>query len=157
MYPLLPTMRGVTPAIIRQAVDELAELYREDEVTLSQQIVWLELLLERTETIPQLDKERIRERLKMYDRLWEDNPKVKNIRAESKAEGLAEGQVEGEVRALQRALVSIVSVRFPELTELARQHVVLIQQPDALDLLVRQLTTAPDERVARWILSPSAA
>jgi hypothetical protein len=49
------------------------ELYRDDEVTLSQQIVWLKLLLERTGTVSDLEKERIKGRLTMFDHLWEEN------------------------------------------------------------------------------------
>jgi len=59
-------------------------LYQEDEVTLSQQIVWLELFLERTDTIPPLEKSEIQENLKVYDLLWLENPKVQQIRAEGK-------------------------------------------------------------------------
>jgi hypothetical protein len=49
----------------------------------------------------------------MYNSLWEDHPKVKQIRAESEAkgkvEGKAEGLVEGEIQTLQRVLVNIVT------------------------------------------------
>ena len=47
----------------------------------------MELLLERTDTISAQDKRKIQERLDMYDRLWEENPKVQKIRAESEAKG----------------------------------------------------------------------
>jgi len=157
MYPLLPTMQGANRAIIRQAVDELAELYREDEVTLAQQIIWMELLLERTDTVPPSEKRRIQEELKMYDPLWEENSKVRRIRAESKAEGLAEGLAEGEARGLQMALLSAVRVRFPELTELAQQNVGRINDTANLDMLLKHVITAPDERTARWLLNSAAA
>jgi hypothetical protein len=115
MYPLLPTMRGTNHVLMKQAMDELAALYREDEVSLSQQFVWMELLLERTETVAPLEKAEIQKELKMYDPLWENHPKVKKIRAESKAEG--------ELKASQKILVNVVKVRFPALTELAQQKV----------------------------------
>jgi len=79
-------MQGANRAIIKRAVDELSELYREDEVTLAQQIIWMELLLERTDTVPPSEKRRIQEELKVYDPLWEENSKVRRIRAESKAD-----------------------------------------------------------------------
>ena len=164
MYPLLPTMKGANRAVIKQAVDELTELYREDEVTLAQQIIWMELLLERTDTVPLPEKQRIQEELKMYDPLWEENSKVRRMRAESmaegeakgKAEGLAEGLAEGEAKGLQMALVSAVKVRFPELTELAQQTVVQINDTTGLDMLLKHVITAPDERTARWLLSSAA-
>jgi hypothetical protein len=153
MYPLLPTMQGADNTIIGKAMDELAEMYREDEVTLSQQFVWMNLLLERTETISPQEKYKIQERLNMYDPLWEEHPKVKKIQAESKAKG----REEGEIRALQSALVTIVKARFPTLAELAHQKVAQINNPGALNLLLEQISTAPDEKMVRFLLSPSAA
>jgi hypothetical protein len=145
MYPMLPTMRGANDAMIVQAMAELAELYREDEVSLSQQFVWMNLLLERTDTIDLEEKQKIKERFKMYDPLWEEHPKVKQIRAES------------EARALQNAVVTIVKARFPELAEFAQQQVTKFNDPGALDLLVQKVSTATDEAWVRWLLSPSAA
>jgi hypothetical protein len=164
MYPLLPTMQGANRVIIKQAVDELSELYREDEVTLAQQIIWMELLLERTDTVPRPEKRAILEELKVYDPLWEENSKVRKIRAESKAEGLAEGLAEGEARGeargeakgLQMALVSAVKVRFPELTELAQQKVGQINDTSNLDMLLKHVITAPDANTARWLLTSAA-
>ena len=156
MYPLLPTMKGANRAIIKQAVDELAELYREDEVTLAQQIIWMELLLERTDTVPLPEKQGIQEELKVYDPLWEENSKVRRMRAESEAKGRAEGEARGEAKGLQMALVSAVKVRFPELTELAQQKVGLINDAAGLDMLLKHVITAPDENTARWLLSSAA-
>ncbi len=157
-------MQGANRAIIKQAVDELAELYREDEVTLAQQIIWMELLLERTDTVPLAEKRGIKEELKVYDPLWEENPKVRKIRAESKAEGLAEGEAKGkaegeakgEAKGLQMALVSAVKVRFPELTELAQQKVGQINDTSNLDMLLKHVITAPDANTARWLLTSAA-
>lgn len=156
MYPLLPTMRGANATLIKQAMEEMAVLYREDEVTLAQQFVWMQLLLARTDTISAEEKSKIQEQLNMYDRLWEDNPKVKKIRADSKAEGIAEGmakgQVQGEVAALRRTLVTIVSLRFPAIAELAQRQVRQLNKPEELDRLVQQVTTAPDEATVRKLL-----
>ncbi|SRR5713226_5399241 len=149
MYPLLPTMQGTNHVMMQQAMDELAELYREDEVTLAQQFVWMNLLLERTETIAPPEKVAIKEALKMYDRLWSESPTIKKIRTES--------ETQGEVRAAQRMLVNFVKLRFPALTELAQQRISQINKPDALDLLAQQIYTAPDEHMVRWLLSTPVA
>jgi hypothetical protein len=97
----------------------------------------------------------------MYDPLWENHPKVKQIRAESRAEGEAEGEArgraEGEILASQKMFVNIVKVRFPALGQLAQQEAARISNPDALDLLAQKVVTAPDENVARWLLTPPAA
>ena len=90
----------------------------------------------------------------MYDRLWEDNPRVKKIRADSKAEGRAEG----EIATLQKMLVHIVSLRFPALTELVQQRVKQLNKPEELDRLVEQAAIAPDEATARrQLLGPPTA
>ncbi len=149
MYPLLPAMQGTNADLIAQAMAELADLYKDDEVSLSQQFVWMELLLERTDTISSLEKVQIQEKIKMYDPLWDKHPKVKKIREES--------EQEGEIKILSRDVVRIVKTRFPNLTELAQQEVDKIKIPDVLDHLIDQLLGAPDETVARYILHPSAA
>jgi hypothetical protein len=105
----------------------------------------MNLLLERTETITPQEKYKIQERLNMYDPLWEEHPKVKKIQAES------------EIRALKSAVVTIVKARFPTLAELAQQKVAQINNSGALNLLLEQISTAPDEKVVRFLLSPSAA
>ena len=85
MYPLLPAMKGANEEIIASALAELKALYREDEVSLAQQFVWMEVLLERTTTISAEEKVRIQEGIKMYDALWEEHPRVKKINAAAKA------------------------------------------------------------------------
>ncbi len=124
----------------------------------------MELLLERTDTVPLPEKQGIQEELKVYDPLWEENSKVRRIRAESEAKGRAEGEAEGraegeakgEAKGLQMALVSAVKVRFPELTELAQEKAGQINDTAGLDMLLKHVITAPDERTARWLLSSAA-
>jgi hypothetical protein len=177
MYPVLPVMRGTDHVLMKQVMDELAELYREDEVSLSQQFVWMQLLLERTDTISPQEKEKIQEALKMYDSLWNEHPRVQKILAESKAQGLAQGLEQGLERGLKQGLeqgleqglakgalqnsrkmfINIVKARFPALTELARQEAAKINSPDALDILAQKIVTAPDENIARWLLSALTA
>ena len=165
MYPLLPTMQGTDYPLIQQVLDELTELYKEDEITLSQQIIWMSIFLERTDTIAKREKYKIQEKLNMYDQLWEENSKIKKIRAESKAEGIAEGIAEGEargeargeVKALQEVLVTTVELRFPALAELAEKQVKQVDKTDQLTLLFRQITTASDENIVRHVLNSLAA
>ena len=82
MYPVLPTMQGVDHVLMRTAMDELFEFCRGREERFAEQFVWMEILLERTETIAAREKERIRRELQVYDSLWENHPRVKQIRAE---------------------------------------------------------------------------
>ncbi len=149
MYPLLPTMRGVNTALIQQAMDELAALYREDEITLSQQLIWMEIFLERTDTVPQSEKYKIQEKLDMYDKLWEENPKIQRIRAES--------EIKGKVEGLQDALITTIRARFPALADLAKEQVRKIQKPDVLDLLIQQISASSDENFVRFALTSFVA
>jgi hypothetical protein len=134
----------------------LADLYRGEEGTLAEQFVWMELLLERTGTISVREKKEIQKELKMYNSLWENHPKVKELKAEL-AESKAKLRAEGEIQALRRTLVHIVQVRFPDLTEVAQQKAEQISNAGALDLLVQQIIVAPDEDIARWLLAPPTA
>src|SRR5258708_3314322 len=148
MYPLLPTMQSVNHEMIKQVMDELIALYREDEVTLADQLVWMSLLLERTDTIPPQEKSEIERQLHMYDQLWEESPRIKQERAKSRTEG--------ELQAEQTMFVNIVSARYPGLTELAKQQAAQIDNPAALDILAQKVVIAPDENIARLLVSPTA-
>ena len=149
MYPLLPTMQGVTAEMLLQAMEELVQLYREDEVTLAQQFVWMELLLSRAATIPERQKQEIQRRLSMYDPLWEEHPKVKQIRAESKTEG--------ELKALRSMVVIIVKARFPDLAPLAQERAAQLKDTKTLKQLGERLAAAPDKQAVSDVLSPSVA
>ena len=85
----------------------------------------------------------------MYDPLWEEHPKVKNIRVESRTEG--------EVQALRSAIVTVVKVRYPELGEMAQQKVEEINTPEVLRFLLAQISAEPEEVGVRSMLRPTAA
>jgi hypothetical protein len=160
MYPLVPAMQGANAAVIEDVVSELAELYREDEVTLAEQLVLMELLLSRTTTISKEEKAKIEGSLKMYDPLWEEHPKVKRIKAQAKADAQAEVQAKVEKAKVEIArtnFLQVVRARFPELAALAEQSIEKIDSPDMLQLLLVQVASAANETVARNILHPSAA
>ena len=157
MYTFLPAMKHCTPELLKRAMDEMAEMYRHDQTTLSQQFVWMQLLLERSDMLPLPEKVKVKEQFSMYDPLWENHPKIKQIRAESRAEGRAEGEAKGEILTAQRMFVNIVKARFPALGELAQKEAARISNPESLDLLAQKVVTAPDENIARWLLTPPAA
>ena len=180
LYSLLPAMEGANPQLLSKAIDEMIEYYQDDQTVLAQQLRWMGILLRRADTVPLEDKRQIEERLNMYDDLFEKDPKMQRIRAESKAEGRAEGIIEGEARGiakgeakgiakgeargiakgeakgeakgLQIALVTVVEKRFPPLAELAQTKVQRLNKPDALNLLLQGIAVAPDEDTARLLL-----
>jgi hypothetical protein len=144
MYPLLPTMLGLHADLVTQVLNELSELYRDDEVTLAQQFVWMKLLLERTDTIPPLEKGKIQERVAMFDKLWEESPTVQKMREQYYEKGKVENS--------QSMLVDAVQIRFPDLTDFAQKQVRLCDDPSVLKLLFQKILTAPDVKTARWLL-----
>src|SRR6266705_1915985 len=115
MYPVLPNMQGVDHVLMRTAMDELFEFCRGREERFAEQFVWMEILLERTETIAAREKERIRRELQVYDSLWENHPRVKQIRAEvaaSKAQLEAQfkkgrAQIEAERAQVEKGRVQL--------------------------------------------------
>ena len=157
MYAFLPTMQGANEALLKQAIDELIEYYKHDDTRLARELRWLGILLRRTETVPLDDKRKVQERLDMWDSLTEQDPKMKQIRAQSKAEGKAEGEAKGELKASQRMVLALIDVRFPSLIELAKRHVKQVKDPETLTQLAKQIAIAPDEDTARSILVSYAA
>jgi hypothetical protein len=156
MYPLLPTMQNVHANLIFQVMQEMAELYRHDQGTLSQQLIWMQLLLERTDTVPDLEKEKIEDMLNFFEELWETSPRVQRMREAMREQyhmqGLQEGRQEGELLALQRILVNTIRARYPDLAEFAQQQASHLNKPDALELLIQKVMTAPDASTTRWLL-----
>src|SRR6266852_5162165 len=113
------------------------------------------------EMVSPQDKRRVEERLKMFDSLLEQNPYIQELKdrvaAEAKAKGKAEGEAEGEVKGLQVAVIEIVRRRFPALVDLTQQRVERVRKPDVLSQFVGQISTAPDEATAAWLITTLAA
>jgi hypothetical protein len=159
MYPLLPTMKNVHAKLISQVLQELTELYRDDQATLAQQLIWMQLLLERTDTVPDVEKEKIEEMLDFFEELWETSPRVQRLReqmrqqyhVEGRQEGLEEGRQEG-LKVLQDVLVNTVQARYPDLAELVRRQADHFDELDVLKLLIQQVMTAPSDDAVRKLL-----
>lgn len=152
MYAFLPTMQGADEVLLKQAIDELIEYYKHDDTRLARELRWLGILLRRTETVPLDDKRKVQERLDMWDSLIEQDPKMKQIRAQSKAEG----EAKGELKASQIMVLDLIEVRFPQLIGPAKQSVKRIKKLEALRQLAKQIAVAPDEATARQVLSSYA-
>jgi hypothetical protein len=147
LYPLLPTMHGVTIPMLIEAIDELKKHYTGQK--LSRRLLWFRTLLGRTKRLLPEDKRIVEKEINMFEELLDDDPylRERDERAEAR----------GAVQALQKTTVNIVKRRFPELVKLAEQRVAQITSSDVLEELVGMLSTAPDENTARFLLSPTAA
>ena len=171
---------------MNNATSKEAELYRNDHATLAQQFVWMEILLARSSTISLEEKRIVERKLNMYDSLWEEHPKVKQIKAAAKAEAKAEAEaaalaarleaeaaalaarleaeaaakaarLEAELQLLRENIGTAVKIRFPALTESAQAYVQQINKLDVLRYLFERILAASDEAEARIILHPPAA
>nr|AIA10752.1 unknown Function [uncultured bacterium] len=149
MYPLLPTMKGATHRLLKSAMKELAEKYKNDNDTLSDFFAYMVILLDRVETITPLEKARMKEMLSMYNNLWDQSPIVQRMKAASEAEG--------ELKGLRRALVSIVQSHFPVLADLAKERTEQITDSEKLNSLLIQVSNAQDEESVRVLLAPTVA
>jgi hypothetical protein len=152
MYALLPAMSGANAHLLDQAIDEMVEYYKDDEITLARDLRWMGIILRRTDCVLKEDKRMIQERLSMYDDLMENDPEMKRLREKYKSEGLAEGLAEGEIKALRKTILTVVKTRFPSLVKQAQQRVAHIADVDDLTALFEQIMTASDEASARAFL-----
>ena len=157
IYALLPTMEGVSLELLLGVIEEMIQYYQDDKVKLARQLLCFRVLLQRARRLSPEETIQVKERLRMYDSLLDEDPYIQEREALARARGKAEGKAESEIKTLQRVVVTIVRGRFPQLVELAQQQVTRVDKPDALNLLVEQISTAPGEDTARWLLQKLAA
>ena len=169
MYTLLPMMQDVNATMLLQAIDELIEYCKGDESKLDRRLLWLSTFLRRAEVMPPLEKQRVQERLKMFDELLEQDEFVKKQRErglqeglqqglqEGRQEGRQEGLQEGKLEAFQMILIDIVRRKFPSLEDLAQRRAAQTRQVDALREVINLVSAVNDENIVRVILNPSAA
>jgi len=153
MYPWLPAMENADSGLLSRAIDDMVEYYQGKEATLTRQILWFSLFFRRADLLPLQEKQKVEERLKVFEQLLEQDEWVRRQKALSEQKGEQIGIAKGE-RALQETLVTIVQMRYPALVELARQKATSsIRGLDALRLAIEQIVAAPDEATVRFLLN----
>lgn len=152
LYGLLPTMQGLSDELLFQAIDEMVEYYRDLETHLRDELLCFRVLLARAQRLPEDEMLRVERRIRMFDPLLEDDPWVKEKVAEGVLKGIAEGEARGELEAFKRVLLSLIGTRFPSLIVLAETAAARAKQPDALNVLVVQISAANEEQAARNLL-----
>lgn len=92
----------------------------------------------------------------MFDPLLEQDPWIKELRAQDRAKayktGHEEGIIEGELKSLRSILVNIARKRFPALSALAEAKATQVDEPEVLSVLTEQISLAADENSARKLL-----
>jgi predicted transposase YdaD len=156
MYALLPTMQGASEPLLRQAIDELVDLYRDNDRRLARELLWFGLLLRRVTSLPSEVKQRIEEKLSMWDNLIAEDPKLKKWFDMERLEGREEGREEGRAEALAEAsaalrstVLSTLERRFPRLVEESQASIENIRSFDSLRQLIAEIAVAQDEDAAR--------
>ena len=152
MYALLPTMQGADEELLLQAIEELGQVYQSDTEKLANQLIWMGILLGRSSTVPLEVKGTVQRRLDMFEQLWEEDPRIRDIKARSEARGELKGRVEGRVEGKVEMVSSLIKKRFPDIAEEAQQKVQRIQKPEKLDTLAEWTMSAPDEKAFLWAL-----
>lgn len=143
MYTLLPAMKGANAPMLLQAVEEMEQEYK--GLHLARHLVRFRTILRRSKTLSEQDKQIVEERLHMYDSLLDEDPEIQELVAKA------------ELRGQQKAVIDIIEMRFPALTEEAQEKVARLNKADQLSQLMKQMVMAPDEAKARWALKTFAA
>ena len=176
MYTLLPAMKGVTVAMLLQAINEIELRYPQPHLT--RHLLRFQTILRRSKTLSQQDKQIVEARMKSYDSLLDGDVELQKEIQEVIHRGIEEGlqreaeklqreaeKLQREAEKLQReaeesiiaeqqqTVLYIVEVRFPALLEVAKQNVPLLKRRNELRQLAKQIMRAPDETFARWALN----
>jgi len=142
LKPLFVLARGGTdPMIIKEVVADLGEAQQFGLLSISK--LFADLVFGNE------DQEWIERIFAMYSDPLSQTPTYQKLVKQGRDEGLQEG--------LQQALLEVIEVRFPSLTDFARKKVPQVAKPDALNLLIKATVIAPDESVVRLLLESAAA
>lgn len=152
-------MKKVDADLLYHVMQILTEIYQDNQEMLKQHYVCMQVLLSRTGTINDTEKAKIKERLHMFQELFDGSPLIQEIRKVSHDQGLEEGIQQGleqgiqqGIQNLQTVIVEVVQDSYPVLAEFARQQASHINDPKKLNKLIVQLTKASDANAIRSIL-----
>lgn len=159
MYALLPAMCGASQEMCVQAIEQMIQYYQGDDDELRNQLLCFGIMMRRAEMLPTVELNEVLKMMKEYDPLIAEDAYLQALVAEladKKALELvaeAEARIRAEtVATFQHTLMNIIKVRFPLLAQHVEGEKALPDSPEALNLLIVQISSASDERVARAIL-----
>jgi len=149
LYTLLPAMKGVSVALLLEALREMEQHYSEKE--LQRHLPRFYSILQRSNMLTEQQKGQVMEILETaygHDWLIETLPEVIDL-AEKRH---AEGKIEGQVEEAQKMLVKVVEARFPALVAQAQERAECAGDASELDNLIVEIIKAPDEAAAQRLL-----
>jgi hypothetical protein len=88
----------------------------------------------------------------MFERIWDEDPKVQAITSEAKKKGWQQGIEKGEIKTLRTTTLAVISAHFPGLLELAERQLAQIDDPARLQQLFNEILTAPNGDVVYKLL-----
>jgi len=141
LYVLLPGMKDPSVALLKRAIKEIWEDY--DERRAIDRLSQFGVMLKRTTTVSESNKQKIQEELSMYTRYQKfliQNPDVERIAKQKEMEGKIESKVE--------SILNILDIRFSNdmLIDLAKQALGCIHDIEVLGQLEREALQSPDEQ-----------
>ena len=153
LYPFLPAMKEPTVELLTQAMREMNE--HDTRPQFKRHLAWFQTMLERTTTILQRDKQKIKEILKMqyqgYE-LFREDPVIGGMILEGELKGRVEGKVEG----VQDSILDIISDCFsPQIVAQVQQAIAPCQDVEKLKMFLRQLVRLSDEQEVLALLTES--
>jgi hypothetical protein len=149
LYTLLPAMKGVSAALLLEAVHEMDQHYSQEE--LREHLARFYNILRRSGMLTEREKGQVIEFLETtYGRDWfiETLPEVIDLGERRRAEGI----IEGELKEARLMLVEAVEARFPALVAQARERADCTSDTSELRKLVLEIFKAPDEAAAMRLL-----
>ena len=157
MYSLLPAMQNADAVVLLQAVEELVEYYKDSEAKLARRLLWFSTFLKRADTVSPQDRQKVEERLDVFEKLLEENDFVRKQRAlgvaQGKEQGKLEGRIDGEVDASRHILLDILQARYPALAESVKLRIAQTRQVERLREAIRLIVNISDEQTAKYMLN----
>lgn len=121
---------------------EIDGLHRNDFIMAAKtDVAYREFVSQRTGMIARGKKKK---KLDFFEQLLEESPMIQEMREQWRAEGFLEGRRE--------VFLSLIRTRYPDLAELAQQQANHIKKLDVIELLIKQVMTAPDASIVRRLL-----
>lgn len=148
LYVLLPGMKDPSVALLKRAIKQIVEYY--DEKHAIDRLIQFGVMLKRTTTVLEGNKQKIQEELEMYtpyQKFISQNPDVERYGQQREMEGKIEGKV--------NSILKILNFRFPNdmLIALAKQALGDIHDIQVLDQLESEALRSPDEKYIHKQLS----
>jgi predicted transposase YdaD len=155
LYSLLPAMKNATVDLLIRAVNEMHEY--DDHPRFIRHLIWFHMMLSRTTTILQEDKQKIEEELEMQYpgfALFREDPVIHGMILEGERKGEIKGKIEGELEGLRKAILDIANDLFsPSVVAQVRQTIAASHDVEKLRKFNRQLFRLSDDQEVLSLLA----